>query len=59
MSNKREELVAIAVQKTYEGNTLYGIEYLDVGYEWTEWFVTKTERDLYLDKYIAKRLNMR
>lgn len=54
MSNKREELVAIAVQKTYAGYTLYGIEYLDLGYERTEWFMTKTDRDLHLDMYIAK-----
>ena len=46
------EEVAIAVEKTSGGDTLYGIEYLDLGYEHTEWFMSKTDRDLHLDMYV-------
>ena len=46
------EEVAIAVEKTSGGDTLYGIEYLDLGYEHSEWFMSKTDRDLHLDMYI-------
>ena len=46
------EEVAIAVEKTSGGDTLYGIKYLDLGYEHTEWFMSKTDRDLHLDMYV-------
>ncbi len=48
------EEVAIAVEKTRGGDTLYGVEYLDLGYEHTEWFMSKTDRDLHLDMYVEE-----
>lgn len=50
--SENEKEVAIAVEKTRRGDTLYGIKYLDLGYEHTEWFMSKTDRDLHLDMYV-------
>ena len=55
MNHFRYAYPAVPIEEGINEATRYGIRYLDLGYERTEWFMTKTNRDLHLDMYLDER----